>query len=693
MRHALHRGPAVPTRSRSDGLAVFLLALAIAAACVAIWAGDRRAELWGPRVLAVAGNGQVWLVNDAELLIADDTGRLQQRVDLRPLALPGPVNALAPLPAPDGQVRMLVGVIHLPDWLILDEQAREVGRIHPQGIGEDFHETFQLAADEQGRIAMATSGGHRVHLIAADGRHLAESAAGLFRFANGVWPAEGRWRVVDTNHHRILDLAQDSLAQRAAVAVPRVGAAAFPALARENPAGGITVSLLENAMDSGVIIDIDDEGRQLRRYPLPGDDAKPVDFVWLADGLLVAERSSRSLILVDADARNSRTWGDSAFNAALDESRSTRRYWSNLLLAAQIGGALFGLAGLLAYVRSRQAPVAGGGVAAAASSTLATPWLPARDEVLARLPLVWPLLPPVLAVFLIQFIDKSWLDPLVLPWRGTPWMVPIAVTIAVVIIAAFVALALWAGARIVRALHDPANEALLAGPAVRWWLGASAAQAELQPGEQAREVLSVLPVGLFPGLNRQIWVLTDRRVLILAPGIGHEARLLAALPRRDCKGTFTTTTLRMRLLGGRDRIELACRDGRRFAGGPVSPRTAERLAGLLGAARSGSTAWADPATRPARRSPGPFAAFLMSLILPGLAQWLQDRFKLAVVLIAGSALMVVTVVAPVMLGWAGHYYDVAPLGGAMMLLPAAIWSLMAGIDAGAHARRAHRRDR
>ena len=693
MKHPPRPGPAKPIRSRSESLAVFLLALAILAAAVAIWAGDRRAELWGPRALAVAGNGDVWLISDAELLIADNTGRLQRRVDLRPLDLPGPVNALTPLPVADGQLRMLAGVIHHPDWLILDQQGAVVGRLRPAGIGDDFHETFQLAADNDGRIAMAASGAHRVHLVAADGRHLAESAAGLFRFANGVWPEDGRWRVVDTNHHRILDLDGTTLAQRSSVTVPTVGAAAYPALARVSPAGAITVSVLHNAMDSGVIIDIDEDGRQLRRYPLPGDDAKPVDFVWLADGLLVAERSSRSLILVDAAAGSSRTWGDSAFNAALDASRASRRHWSDILLAAQVAGVLCGLAGLLAYVRSKRHAGASDERAAAASGTLATPWLPARDEALARLPLVWPLLPPVLAVFLLQFIDKSWLDPLVVPWRGTPWRVPIAVAIAVATFAAFGAMALWAAGRIHRALQDPANEALLAGQAVRWWLGASAAQTELQPGEQAREVLSVLPAGLFPALNRQVWVLTDRRLLIFAPGVGHDARLLAALPRRDCTAAYTAVTPGKRMLGGRDRIELACRDGRRFAGAPVSPRTAERLAGLLGAARAGSTAWADPLARPARPSPEPGTAFLMSLFLPGLAQWLQDRFQLAVVLIAGAVLIAVVVVAPVMLGWAGHYYDVAPLGGAVMLLPAVAWSLMAGIDAYAHARRAHRRDR
>ena len=177
---------ALSNRSLEIWSGVFLF-LAMLCAALAIFAGGNKAETGGPRVLARAGDGNVWLTIDQDLLIARPDGRLQQHVDLRPLKLPGPLNSLAALPEIDGQHRMLAGIIDAPYWLVLDAQGKSVDRITPRYARADYKETFHLAVSPQGQIAMATSGGHQVILFDERGKLLATSEPNLFRFANGIW--------------------------------------------------------------------------------------------------------------------------------------------------------------------------------------------------------------------------------------------------------------------------------------------------------------------------------------------------------------------------------------------------------------------------------------------------------------------------------------------------------------------------
>lgn len=682
--------------TKSEILVALLLALAIACAALAILAGNRRADHWGPRVLAVATDGNVWLMVDQELVIADTDGRLRQRIDLGKLDLPGPVNSLAPLPAVAGRPRMLAGVIGLPAWLVLDEYGQVTGRITPDAIDGDYTETFQLASSDDGRIAMAASGAHRVHTFDGNGHRLAESAAGLFRFANGLWHEGEQWWVVDTNHSRILALDDTTLAEQRRIAVPSVAAAAFPALARRNPTGDITVSLLHNGMDSGVVVDIDEQGNLLRRYALQAEDPKPVDFIWLADGLVVAERDGFALQLLASDGSYRRAWGDAGVTAVLDDARAQRRYWSRVLTAAQAAAGFFVFAGLLMYALWKQRRTASGAAAEAATAALATPSMPAVAEQLARLRVTWPALLPLLVVlgmFYLLTRQPDWLKALLGGLGGSVWRLPVTVLVGLIPLAMVMVGGAWTGRRLAEIMHRPEHEAIFSARWVRWWQQSGQAQAVLAAGERAREVLMVQPAGLFPALSFQVWVLTDRRLLVFRPGPGHDARLLAELPRGDCAANCAPADGWRLALGGRDRITVTGRDGRHFEGSVGSPVTAKRLAELLGRRSGIGTAWAHPSTQPARRSPEPVSAFLLSLLLPGLAQLLQERFQIGAVLLVGTALIFILAVAPVLLGWFGHYYDVTPATGAAILLPAAVWSVMAAVDAFGYARRAYRQDR
>jgi hypothetical protein len=188
-----------------------------------------------------------------------------------------------------------------------------------------------------------------------------------------------------------------------------------------------------------------------------------------------------------------------------------------------------------------------------------------------------------------------------------------------------------------------------------------------------------------------VWLLTDRRLLIFRPGPGNDGKLLTAINRRDCSALIEPETGWRRHFGGRDSIRVATRDGRHYGGYAGSPVTAARIAALLGNTRRLSTAWSRASTAPEMRSPEPATAFILSLFVPGSAHLMQDRFQLGIVLLSIAALLAVLLLGPVLLGWLGHYYDVSFPTGVVSLSIFAGWALLAASDAVFYARKAHRR--
>lgn len=675
-----------------EALIAIALLLAVACAGLAIHAGERRAQSWGPRALAQASDGSVWLIVDRQLLIAGPDGELRQQVDLARLGLAGPVNSLAPLPNGDEGTRVLAGVIDSPEWLILDGEGRVAGRYRAEGAGAAIHHTFHLGIAAGGTVAMATSGDHRVLLFDARGKRLAESPAGLFRYANGLWHEDGTWWVVDTNHGKMQRLDERTLHPKASVSVPPIGAARFPALARRSPSGAITLTEMRNDMTKGVVIDIATDGTLLREYPLPVPDPEPVDVLWLGSTLLVAERSDYSLPLFDADGNYLRNWGDDQIADVMTASLAERQHWSALLLQAQVGTVALGILAILGYfvLKQRAAPGVQGETCA---STLATPSLNGKDELRSQFRLLWPT--AVTVLLLVGFTKAAkWLASpladLLKPSIEPAWTIFTFAVFAPLLL--MVPLMLLLGRWLAEKTRLPEFEALLSSRWVRWFQRSASAQAALEQNESAREVLMVQTSMLFPAFNMNVWLLTDRRLLIFRPGPGKDGKLLAAIPRRDCSANIEPVTGWRRHFGGRDTIRVDARDGRCYSGYAGSPVTAQRIAALLGNARKLNTAWSRTSTAPEMRSPEPATAFVLSLLLPGSAHFMQDRFTLGVLLLSIAALLVALLLIPVLLGWLGHFYDVPLPTGVMALSIFAIWALLAAGDATLYARKAHQRN-
>lgn len=670
-------------------LVAMLLLATMALAMLSIHAGNRHSEHWGPRLIERAPDGNVWLTVDQDLLIASPTGELRHKVDLAALGLPGPLNALAPLSDDGAGPRMLAGVIDSPEWLIMDGKGKVAGHVKPEGIEQAYRETFHLAVAPDGRTAMATSGGHRVLLFGASNKRSTESPPDLFRYANGIWHEDGRWWVVDTNHGKLRALSGSTLQSESSIDVPPVGAARFPALARRSPAGGFTVSEMQNGMDHGVVIEISEAGQLLHQYISRAEDSEPVAFLWLDEQLLLADRADYSLQRFDADGRYLSNWGDEQIGAALKASWDERRSWANKLLYAQIGAVTLGLLGILGYAawKQRKIPV---GESNGSLDKLATPSLEPVEALKSGLRMQWPLILGALILALMSTMIKVIAKPMSTLLQP---LIPEAAIVAIIFVPVILLfpLALFAARYLAANIREPEYEALLSSRWVRWLKASATVRASLMDQESAREVLMVMTSKLFPAFNMNVWVLTDKRLLVFRPGPGYDGKLLAAINRRDCSATIEPATGWRRFFGGRDSIRVATRDGRNYSGYAGSPVTAARIAALLGARLSPSTAWARTSTAPDMRSPEPGTAFVLSAVVPGLAQLRQDRFSLGITLLTGAGVTLAAVVVPVLLGWLGHFYDVPTRLGVLSLLAYATWVVLAAADAFIYARRAHRR--
>ncbi|MBI4996969.1 MAG: hypothetical protein HZC22_08735 [Rhodocyclales bacterium] len=678
-------------RSRlPEALIAIALLLALACAGLAIHAGEQRAQSWGPRALARALDGNIWLIVDRQLLIAGPEGELRQQVDLAQLGLRGPVNSLVPLPDGGDGTRVMAGIIDSPEWLVLDGEGRVADRYRPEGAGAAIHHTFHLGVAADGKVAMATSGDHRVLLFDPKGKRLTESPAGLFRYANGIWHEDGAWWVVDTNHGRVQRLAGQTLKPETSIPVPAIGGARFPALARRSPSGAITLTEMHNGMAKGVVIDVSADGTLLRQYPSQARDPEPVDLLWLDDNLLVADRSDYSLQLFDGQGRFLRNWGGEQVGAVMKASFDERQRWSATLLQARIGTVTLGLLAILGYFAWKQRP-APGGQGKAVSATLATPGLTSKDELIAGLRLYWPVAAAVLLLVVVMESIKALAGPLAASLKFSIAPVWTVVNLSLAPLLLMLPLMLLIGRRLADKTRLPEFEALLSARWVRWFQHCATAQAALEKNESAREVLMVQTSKLFPAFNMNVWLLTDRRLLIFRPGPGKDGKLLTAIPRRDCSATIEAATGWRKHFGGRDTIRLDIRDGRRFSGYAASPVTAQRIAALIGNARGLGTTWSRTSTAPDMRSPEPATAFVLSLLVPGSAHFMQDRFQLGVLLLSVAAILTVLLLGPVLLGWLGHYYDVPLPTGVLALSISALWALMAAGDATLYARKAHRR--
>ena len=476
-----------------------MLVLALGCAALAIHAGAQKANHWGPRILEQSAAGDVWFVYDQTLLIARPDGVLRHRVSLAALSLPGPVNAIVPLPSPDGSTRMLVGVIKHPEWLVMNGEGKIIERLSPTGVDVPFHETFHLAAAPDGRIAMSTGGDHRVLLFDVRGKYLAQTAPGLLRFANGLWYENAQWWVVDTNHRQVRILNGATLKPESTVATPYAGGNRFPSLARRSKVerGAITLSVMKNNMQHGLVMDINQSGELLRTYRTPTKRPQPADFLWLENELLVTESDGFALHLFDQSGGFLKTWGDKNIQSALQEAYREQVLWGELLLGAQVGAVSLGLLAIFAYFwwkrlqqrlpEHNQSNMRPG---------LGTPSVSRWEELVATLLLFWPFyLTILLLIVLLEILGPRMrvfigLLTAALQQLPTAWLMPVLSGLLIAITVAAMGLVVLTIRIVHKRMKQPRFEAVLSARALRWFNNSKLASDTLQPNEFARAVAS-----------------------------------------------------------------------------------------------------------------------------------------------------------------------------------------------------------
>ena len=196
--------------------------------------------------------------------------------------------------------------------------------------------------------------------------------------------------------------------------------------------------------------------------------------------------------------------------------------------------------------------------------------------------------------------------------------------------------------------------------------------------------------GLFSAFNMKVWVLTNRRMLIFDLGTGAAGKLLMAHPRHQVAARIDSAgPAWLRWVAKLDKLHIQLGDGRKFSGYPVSPLTARRMVELLTLSHAAplGAAWAESPID--LRSPKPIAAFALSLLIPGLAQMRQDRFRLGLILLVVMLTTIAFVLTPVLLGWIGHFYDVSLGRKITPILFLTVWALFAATDAWNYARKVH----
>jgi len=633
-------------------LAVACLALSIGAIAYSLHATWQAGNVLGPGALVVTPQHEVWLAVDDELWRADADGRLKLTQDWTALGLPG---------APANLVRHPQGAIvaTLRDdatLYILDAASAHVVRTlkprWPADLARDGGRAINLAFHDDGRIAIATGGGHCVALFSADGEFLARTAPDTYRFSNGLWWVGDALWTTDTNRFLLKRLDAATLELRQSVALPAYPAARYLGMARAHPraaAAGTMAALVrfENGMIDGRVVAIDSQGGE-SAYPHEGR-FEPRDLDWLDGDLLASDGATFSVRRWSATGEPLPAFGDDALRSRLLQRltlRSGLQREHRIAIAAAI--VAFAIAGVFVLLgqraqRRQRAPLD--------LSQLGTPRVATRRmlqlQLQAGAPLLW-------LALLIVILRLRWVTDALQRIAGARGLI---VLLIAVLVAAIVALPLFVRRlkRLARAdEYEPAFN-LLAMHKLR---SSAALPSALREGEQVRETFM---------LQRSTprWaVLTDERLLLFKANL-FDDRLELDVPLGQIvsasaePGSLTPGRRRGLLARGLAPfgwIEICLRDGRMLAGGVPSGALARRLAQrLVQHAPVRQRAEASAAARPTVSALSTWA----SAVVPGLGQWIQGRGRSALLMFVPWLGVTLFVTLPVAWTVAGPRADVS----------------------------------
>jgi len=615
------------------GIAVVLLALAIASVALAFVASNKRVHIQGPSALAVLPDRSVWLSVDDALWHLDAEGSRLSVVAGNALAVGGLIGNL--VLHPDG--RLVASVRDDPTLYFLDPSNAQIRtRLLPQWPAElarHSSRSINYAFRDDGRIAIATGGGHAVALFDAAGNYLARTKPGLYEFTNGLWWSGDSLWTTDTNRMALVELDASTLEEKSrapllqhegpwrylGVAVPSQGKPAPGTQA----APAATLVRFANGMIEGQAADVFANGTQ-KAFPVMAT-LEPRDIKWRTGELLLVDGATYSIKRYSDLRQPLQDFGDASVRRELADLLVRRdklqmQYYAALGVAVVLFCLGFGAA-VRAQALEKQQALASSGVDL---SQVGTPRLSGLSLAGVALRHLW------LAVLLFAIVIVA---QLILPRLAIGPGDAVAAAAAMLLVLLGGLLALVRGLR--RAAADPRCEALFNQAALR------ALETDLgfwslrQSGELPRETLMLAS----PKAGLRWLVLTNQRLLVFVTNL-KDRTLAEEYPRRAIANLRLLEPSEMpwwqrwqQVSGLAAVLRFQFRDGETLEGTTPSRRTAQRMAALLQASafdaptasqmgralRDQSRAQAAP---PAQRA---LLQAVCSLLVPGLGQWMQRR--------------------------------------------------------------------
>lgn len=661
--------------------------LALAAIALAFHASSNRSKIQGPSALLALPDQSVWLGVDQELWHLSDEGELLARV-ASPLGH-GKLGVAFLVPHPSGGMAAMVRGDS--DIYVLNPTTGQLQeRIQlqwPKALMAHAQDSVYLAFHPDGRVAVATGGGHTVALFDRTGKFVNQTPPGTYQFTNGLWwQGDALW-TTDTNRFALVNVDASSLKEERRVPLKQTWPHVFLGDAITTPppmAGGprdaplATLMRLSNNMTNGAVVDVWADGRQMA-YPTDVQ-LKPRSMQWRKNGLLVVDGSTFSVLRFDAQRQKRTAFGSAAVQSELAEKLATRKALHNRYVLGLLMGAVCLILGLLAAKQEQRTALQDAGLDATRDlSHLGSP-------VLSQAHMTQALLKQMLIV--VPWIFGAWILSslvLVMPLAWLAGIQPVQIVLMVLLLFFGIVFgAMLLSLRFVRmqeGLEGVANRS-----AIRFLQKNDAFWHGMEEGEHPQETLIVREGGSMA----MTWVvLTNQRLLIYAATYFDQS-LKAQYARSDVVKTRLFEppqhSLWQRVSSAvwpRYRIDVRVQDGRIWSAWAASS---------VVAARRLVQSLAQPATRPSVRSNlaastataasavRPQPAYLQpkgsalqqttaSLLVPGLGQWLQRRNRSAAYIFTCWCSALLFVVLPI--AWA--------LDGTKTFVPPVIIGLAAAL--------------
>lgn len=619
-------------------VAVVLMLLALVWIYGAISASNRSSNIQGPSALAVLPDQSVWLSVDDALWHMNEDGNRIALVDGAKLDI-GRIGNL--VLHPNGQ--LVAQVRNDPTLYFLDAETAAIqSRLLPQwqpDLVQHGSDAINYAFHNDGRVAIATGGGHAVALFDAEGRFLARTKPSLYRFTNGLWWVSDALWTTDTNNRELVELDGNTLAERSRVVLSR-SCGGYQFLGYAAPSHGkpsewansaplVTLVRFANGMIKGRASDIFSDGSQLD-FPV-SDTVEPRDIRWRGNELLLVDGASFAIKRYSDERAPIDDFGDMQVQAELTGLLSQRNRLENQY-KLYLGGAImffligFGFALRAQSLEKRQALAA----LNIDLSQLGTPILSPKARLVGMWKMMWPMILTVGAsVFVLLYLPRlaQSLDRLAL-LLFTILLFPLAIFLI--------------RRSFKRFADHPETEGIFNQQAVLFLQTDANFWRSCQPGELPQETLA-----LMVNFGYRLIVLTNRRLLVFVANLtdrtlAQEYRLEDVLCLRLLEKQEMTWFQKLKKTFNPfgEVIGFEFRDGTSLSGFTISGRTAQRIAERLASATSDATinepfdpqpaAQADPHI-PAVKNNNALLQTIASFFIPGLGQWIQRR--------SGTALM------------------------------------------------------